>query len=68
VHEFCVGHPSLLKSLAERLNQVQRQIAHFHISDLPVLKNLDSIYKEIISDLGPKIQVNGTPALSKALQ
>jgi len=56
------AHSSLLKILSKRLNEIQGQLTHFHISDIPVLKNFDSIYKEIISDLGPKIQVNGNPA------
>lgn len=56
------AHSSLLKILSKRLIEIQGQLTHFHISDIPVLKNFDSIYKEIISDLGPKIQVNGNPA------
>ncbi len=51
-----------LNMLGERINQVQRQLAHFDINDESVLSNLDSIYKDIISNLGPKIQVNGNPA------
>ncbi len=51
-----------LNLLAERLNQVQRQLAHFEIDDSSVLSNLNSIYKDLISNLGPKIQVNGNPS------
>lgn len=51
-----------LSQLSERINQVQRQLAHFEIDDSSVLRNLDSIYKELISTLGPKIQVNGSPS------
>jgi len=51
-----------LNLLGERINQVQRQLAHFEIDDSSVLANLDSIYKDMISTLGPKIQVNGNPA------
>ncbi|MCK5818298.1 MAG: high frequency lysogenization protein HflD [Psychromonas sp.] len=56
------ANSSLVNILSERINQVQRQLSHVNISDISVLKNFDSIYKDIISDLGPKIQVNGTPA------
>ena len=56
------SNSSALNMLGQRLNEVNRQLNHFDISDTSVLKNLDSIYKEIISDLGPKIQVNGTPS------
>lgn len=51
-----------LALLSERINQVQRQLTHFEIDDSSVLRNLDSIYKELISTLGPKIQVNGSPS------
>ncbi|MFT6985587.1 MAG: high frequency lysogenization protein [Psychromonas sp.] len=53
---------SALNMLGERINQVQRQLAHFEIDDSNVLSNLDSIYKDLISNLGPKIQVNGNPS------
>lgn len=53
---------STLNLLAERINQVQRQLAHFEIDDSSVLSNFDSIYKDLISNLGPKIQVNGNPS------
>ncbi|MEL0629759.1 high frequency lysogenization protein HflD [Psychromonas aquatilis] len=51
-----------LNLLGERINQVNRQLAHFEIDDSSVLSNLDSIYRDLISNLGPKIQVNGNPA------
>ncbi|MEG3754066.1 high frequency lysogenization protein HflD [Psychromonas arctica] len=51
-----------LNLLGERINQVHRQLAHFEIDDSSVLSNLDSIYKDLISNLGPKIQVNGNPS------
>ena len=54
--------PGTLNLLSERINQVKRQLAHFEINDNTVLSNLDSIYKELISPVGPKIQVNGNPA------
>lgn len=53
---------SALNLLGERINQVTRQLNHFEISDESVLSNLDDIYKDIISNLGPKIQVNGKPS------
>jgi len=54
-------NPGTLNLLSERINQVQRQLAHFEINDNAILSNLDSIYKELISPLGPRIQVNGNP-------
>jgi len=52
-----------LNLLGERINQVNRQLAHFEIDDSNVLNNFDSIYRDLISTLGPKIQVNGNPSL-----
>ena len=55
-------NPAALNLLGERINQVQRQLAHFEINEHTILSNLDAIYKELISPLGPKIQVNGNPS------
>ena len=57
-----------LNLLGERINQVQRQLAHFEIDDNSVLSNLDAIYKELISPLGPRIQVNGSPSCLQQTQ
>lgn len=51
-----------LGMLAERINQVHRQLHHFAITDEQVVANLASIYSDIISNLGPKIQISGNPA------
>ncbi|WP_256260842.1 high frequency lysogenization protein HflD [Shewanella sp. NIFS-20-20] len=50
-----------LGMLAERINQVERQLHHFAITDEQVIANLASIYSDIISELGPKIQITGNP-------
>ncbi|EGT3625833.1 high frequency lysogenization protein HflD [Morganella morganii] len=50
-----------LGMLAERINQVNRQLHHFAITDEQVIANLASIYSDIISNLGPKIQISGNP-------
>ncbi|MCF1426609.1 MAG: high frequency lysogenization protein HflD [Shewanella sp.] len=47
--------------LAERINQVQRQLHHFKVTDEQVIANLASIYSDVISELGPKIQITGNP-------
>ena len=47
--------------LSERINQVHRQLSHFAITDEQVIANLASIYSDIISNLGPKIQISGNP-------
>jgi high frequency lysogenization protein len=61
-------NPSIRNLLGERINQVQRQLAHFEIDDHSVLSNLDAIYKELISPLGPRIQVNGNPSCLQQTQ
>ncbi|WP_394132048.1 high frequency lysogenization protein HflD [Shewanella maritima] len=50
-----------LAILSERINQVQRQLHHFAITDEQVVTNLASIYSDVISNLGPKIQISGNP-------
>ncbi|ATG74645.1 lysogenization regulator HflD [Zobellella denitrificans] len=51
----------LLSMLGERISQVKRQLHHFELLDEQVLANLASIYSDIISPLGPRIQVAGNP-------
>ncbi|KPU83108.1 lysogenization regulator, partial [Psychromonas sp. PRT-SC03] len=41
---------------------VQHQLADANIDDDNILSSLNLIYKDLISDLGPKIQVNGSPS------
>ncbi|MGL5046887.1 MAG: high frequency lysogenization protein HflD [Shewanella sp.] len=50
-----------LGMLAERINQVHRQLHHFAITDEQVVANFASIYSDVISNLGPKIQISGNP-------
>lgn len=47
--------------LAQRINQIHRQLDHFEITDEQVIANFASIYSDLISGLGPKIQVSGNP-------
>ncbi|MCE2595684.1 high frequency lysogenization protein HflD [Motilimonas cestriensis] len=47
--------------LAERITQVKRQTAHFELVDEQILGNLADIYSDVISPLGPRIQVQGNP-------
>ncbi|MBT1445818.1 high frequency lysogenization protein HflD [Shewanella sp. JM162201] len=52
---------SALGMLSERINQIHRQLNHFAITDEQVIANLASIYSDIISNLGPKLQITGNP-------
>ncbi len=51
----------VLSLLSERINQVKRQVSHYGIEDEKVQANLADIYFELISPLGQKIQVAGSP-------
>ena len=57
--------PNGLGMLAERINQVHRQLNHFNITDEQVVANFASIYSDVISELGPKLQISGNPAFLK---
>jgi len=51
-----------LASMSQRVDQVKRQLHHFELDDPAVIANLASIYSDIISPLGSKIKISGTPA------
>ncbi|MBR9858253.1 MAG: high frequency lysogenization protein HflD [Gammaproteobacteria bacterium] len=51
----------LMSMLGERINQVKRQLHHFELLDEQVLANLASVYSDIVSPIGPRIQVAGNP-------
>lgn len=54
--------PKSLSQLATRLETIQRQVEHFDLLDDQMLSNIASVYLDIISPLGPRIQVAGNPA------
>ncbi len=51
--------PKALAQLGERIEQTKRQLAHFDIANEVILASLASIYSDVISPLGPRIQVAG---------
>lgn len=51
----------LMAMLGERINQVKRQRHHFELLDEQILAGLASIYSDIVSPIGPRIQVAGNP-------
>ena len=54
-----------LQELSERIGQIQRQQSHLELFESQMLSNLANIYSDVISPIGQKIQVAGTPALLK---
>ena len=51
----------ILNMLGERIGQIGRQQQHFDLRDEQILANMASIYSDLISPIGPRIQVAGTP-------
>ncbi|MBK5144691.1 high frequency lysogenization protein HflD [Budviciaceae bacterium BWR-B9] len=62
------GNPQALNELSNRIGQLDRQLAHFDIESETIISSLASIYVDVVSPLGPRIQVTGSPeALQKPL-
>jgi high frequency lysogenization protein len=57
------GKSKMMAELADRVSQIKRQQQHMELLDHQVIKNLASIYSDVISPVGTKIQVSGNPAL-----
>lgn len=53
--------PKSLAMMSQRVDQVKRQLHHFTVDDPAVIANFASIYSDIISPLGSKIQISGVP-------
>ncbi len=57
-----------MANLGQRIQQAQRQSLHYPLLDVQMLENLASIYSDVISPIGPRIQVAGSPTqLNKRL-
>lgn len=59
---------SALEELGKRIGQLGRQLAHFDIMSDTLISAMAAIYVDIISPLGPRIQVTGTPAMLQNIQ
>jgi high frequency lysogenization protein len=57
--------PAALGQLADRINDLKRQLTHFDLLDTNTVANIANIYTDIISPLGRRIQVNGTEQFLK---
>jgi high frequency lysogenization protein len=51
--------------LGERIEQSQRQLAHYDITSETLVSSIASIYSDLISPLGTPIQVAGEPEILK---
>ncbi|MBU2897861.1 high frequency lysogenization protein HflD [Vibrio hepatarius] len=52
-----------MSQLGDRIQMLERQLNHFELLDAQMLSNLASIYLDVISPIGPRIQVTGTPSV-----
>ena len=57
--------PKQLSLLGERIEQTNRQLEHFDINSDTLLASFASIYSDIISPIGTRIQVAGEPDILK---
>lgn len=57
------ANKAAMNSLGERLNQLQRQLAHFELGSETITNALAGIYVDVVAPLGPRIQVTGSPAI-----
>lgn len=51
--------PAVFDQLAQRISQLQRQSDHFELLSEHSIKNFASVYSDIISPAGPRIQIAG---------
>ena len=54
---------SSMDKLGQRIDQLDRQLAHFELESEQMISSLASIYVDIVSPAGPRIQVVGSPAI-----
>ncbi|GLT19324.1 high frequency lysogenization protein HflD [Vibrio zhanjiangensis] len=52
-----------MSQLGDRIQMIERQLDHFELLDEQMLSNLASVYLDVISPIGPRIQVTGTPSV-----
>ncbi|TPH12908.1 high frequency lysogenization protein HflD [Litorilituus lipolyticus] len=60
-----VKQPKKLALLSERIEDTKRQLTHYELTSDPLVASFASIYSDIISPLGAKIQVTGEPNILK---
>ncbi|HDY7989416.1 TPA: high frequency lysogenization protein HflD [Vibrio vulnificus] len=58
-----MGRNDAMSQLGDRIQMVQRQTEHYDLFEEQMLSNVASIYLDVISPIGPRIQVTGTPTV-----
>jgi len=57
-----------MDTLGDRISGLQRQLDHFDLQSETLLSAMAGIYVDVISPLGPRIQVTGSPAVLQSPQ
>lgn len=57
------SNKNAMAQLGERINNTERQRLHYDLFSEHMLSNLASIYLDIISPIGPRIQIAGNPSV-----
>ncbi len=57
------GNRQALDTLSQRIAQLDRQLAHYDLESDTLMSAMASIYVDVISPLGPRIQVTGSPSV-----
>ncbi|WP_312183095.1 high frequency lysogenization protein HflD [Pantoea sp. CTOTU46764] len=55
------GNKTAMNTLAQRIGQLDRQLAHYELESDTITSAMAGIYVDVISPLGPRIQVTGSP-------
>jgi high frequency lysogenization protein len=55
--------PDAMSTLGSRISLIEHQLDHYDLDDSQMIANIASIYLDVISPVGPRIQVTGTPAV-----
>jgi len=62
------AHKGAMDTLGERIAGLDRQLEHFDLQSDTLLSAMAAIYVDVISPLGPRIQVTGSPAVLQSAQ
>lgn len=57
------ANAAAMNELGNRISQLARQLEHFDVESETILSSLAAIYVDVVSPLGPRIQVTGSPAI-----
>ncbi|MGF1739843.1 high frequency lysogenization protein HflD [Vibrio profundum] len=50
-----------MSQLGDRISMLERQSLHYELLEDQMVSNLASVYLDVISPIGPRIQITGTP-------